>query len=976
MRECFANTPARGPNFLQPSRPLEPLHHNSRTFDASATAPQFGQQFLAQSELQRENQRTFADTSARLQGNKLEGPTRGSDEPHLSLQECFRRHDLRVFGVQQPSVPSTFNLRDHLTGPRTASTPYPASTLPTARRRTFDEFAEGEQISTQENQTRGSIFVMPGSFPADTPVRQPRGIMHDQNPNAGITYRFRAGCTTALNNVFNVVLEGRHKIRRCTQRAGDIARNTYHAATYATTEVARPFKAVGILTYRAAAWGATGFKRRLVEFTAVGRGVVDRFAARRRDNAHAAPNVQPIIPNPIPLEEQLEDFGNVEHHYNPRTVPDNQSMIETSTTFSLQDAEMIDDPERDSPGDSDHSSVSDGSSSSDGSEGISSTDDGESIGDTDSSSDSDTTDRSDDATHSNDHIRTYMDEQPAMPRSIITESAMDLQPAVQQPAITESADHGYDSDTTHGWNNQDEATQQIISESLAQQDMDCTGWLTYQQSDAPYPTTPALVAEPTDNDADAQVSPIDPRIDYMHDYVVPMTRSRKAASANITKQSLVPAAPVEQILNIDESLNSEAAQQAVVNQSTQTFGQSSEDVLPVTLPRRVASPNTPNKSLDTAALPRPIAPPHTPIQSLDTAATVEDNLTRLTVSAPRLTVREQQIEAEREAQKEREEVEAQLRREIAEAEERAEVERAAQAEADQAAEWLRYMGREKVTANIQLIQPLSSDWNDKVDTAMRRPLGTQLATTSGGTSIPRRDFGTVLPQPGAGDRSNGWLNDEIVNAYMLMAVEHAQARTGHRRGQAPRFHAFPSFFYNNLKDRGPESVKRWASRAKIGGTDLLKADTILIPVNRNLHWTLLVISPKQKTIEYFDSLSGRSPTASNMHTNLAKSWLRNELGTEWVDADWTVRVRNDGPQQDNHCDCGVFACTSAKMILTGWDPLEAYNPENIPLQRRRMVAELMAGGLNGEFAPEEGSLVERVVDRRGSGDSGGGRGAQ
>ena len=55
-----------------------------------------------------------------------------------------------------------------------------------------------------------------------------------------------------------------------------------------------------------------------------------------------------------------------------------------------------------------------------------------------------------------------------------------------------------------------------------------------------------------------------------------------------------------------------------------------------------------------------------------------------------------------------------------------------------------------------------------------------------------------------------------------------------------------------------------------------------------------------------------------------------------------MRIRKDGPKQNNNYDCVVFAITTAKLILLGYGPVGAYDAAVMPAQRIRVVAELMA----------------------------------
>lgn len=248
----------------------------------------------------------------------------------------------------------------------------------------------------------------------------------------------------------------------------------------------------------------------------------------------------------------------------------------------------------------------------------------------------------------------------------------------------------------------------------------------------------------------------------------------------------------------------------------------------------------------------------------------------------------------------------------------------------------------------KIIQPLDAKWEQIVQSAMSTPsMQEVLATTSSGNNLTRRDFGTLKVVKGR-DPSHGWLNDEIISACLQQVVEYGLQAANHKVGETPKYYAFNTFFYTNLREKGAQSVRRWATRAKIGKENLLKVERVFIPVHSGAHWTLLVVSPIAHTIEYFDSLGGPArPYIVN-----AKAWLREELGKLFKEEEWTVPTGSvgAGPQQSNNSDCGVFTCTNARMVVLGVDPM-AYAGSNMELQRTRMAAELLNGGLKGDFAP-------------------------
>ena len=260
---------------------------------------------------------------------------------------------------------------------------------------------------------------------------------------------------------------------------------------------------------------------------------------------------------------------------------------------------------------------------------------------------------------------------------------------------------------------------------------------------------------------------------------------------------------------------------------------------------------------------------------------------------------------------------------------------------------LRRIPREKV------ILPLTPEADELVTEALKKGPNAQVAFTSTGNPITRRDIGKVLPQRGTTDDPSGWLNDEIIAAYLQMVTDCAHERAGHKRNDTPKFHSFNPFFYTNLKKKGYEGVKRWSKKAKIGGKDLEKVEWVFIPVNdAGNHWTMVIVSPKRKTMEYLDSMHHASaPVLKHI-----KAWLKGELGSAYNEAEWTIREQagleglGGGPSQDNAKDCGVFAVTSAKMVALGVDPM-AVSAGDMPMQRRRMVAEVLNGGFSGAFEP-------------------------
>ncbi|KIW47554.1 uncharacterized protein PV06_00244 [Exophiala oligosperma] len=225
------------------------------------------------------------------------------------------------------------------------------------------------------------------------------------------------------------------------------------------------------------------------------------------------------------------------------------------------------------------------------------------------------------------------------------------------------------------------------------------------------------------------------------------------------------------------------------------------------------------------------------------------------------------------------------------------------------------------------IVALTEEWEKKIQQALR----------SGHGEYKPTDLIRVVPLL-HGRGTDSWLNDEVINGYLKIIVEHGKKND--RPTQVPTHHAFVSFFFNNLAEKGYDSVKRWANRAKIGGKRLLETEQVFIPINRGMHWTLCVVSGKNKTITHYNSLGGNGRT----YVETIKKWVKEELGSAYNEEEWIFDYSGETPHQTNMDDCGVFTITSARQIMLGLTPM-SYNADQIQLQRRRIVAELMNGAL-------------------------------
>lgn len=244
-----------------------------------------------------------------------------------------------------------------------------------------------------------------------------------------------------------------------------------------------------------------------------------------------------------------------------------------------------------------------------------------------------------------------------------------------------------------------------------------------------------------------------------------------------------------------------------------------------------------------------------------------------------------------------------------------------------------------------LVQKLDAKWEDRVTRAEDTNNHHHVITTSiGGTELRIKDFRTLLGK-------GAWLNDEIVNSYLEWIVDAANkaanaesAARGEKASDVPKFIAHNSFFYNNLDSKGAGSTERLMKRKKAPGRSLMEVDSVFVPICKGNHWTVGVVRPVAKTIEYFDSFGG----SSQRFIALMRSWLEFQLGDAYVEGDWEVPITRCAPQS-NGFDCGVFVCTNSLCVALGLDTL-CYRQEDLGQQRRNIAAILINKGFTGDFS--------------------------
>ncbi|XP_038886796.1 probable ubiquitin-like-specific protease 2B [Benincasa hispida] len=195
-------------------------------------------------------------------------------------------------------------------------------------------------------------------------------------------------------------------------------------------------------------------------------------------------------------------------------------------------------------------------------------------------------------------------------------------------------------------------------------------------------------------------------------------------------------------------------------------------------------------------------------------------------------------------------------------------------------------------------------------------------------SISKRDVDLLQPET--------FVNDTIIDFYIQYLKSQIDPKEKHR------FHFFNSFFFRKLADldKDPSSasdgraaflrVRKWTRKV-----DLFDKDYIFIPINFNLHWSLMVIchpgevarcsdenlmkSMKVPCILHMDSIKGSHGGLKNLiQSYLLEEWKERNKETP---EDISTKFKNlrfltlELPQQENSFDCGLFLLHYLELFL-------------------------------------------------------------
>ncbi|XP_032761488.1 sentrin-specific protease 2-like [Rattus rattus] len=216
----------------------------------------------------------------------------------------------------------------------------------------------------------------------------------------------------------------------------------------------------------------------------------------------------------------------------------------------------------------------------------------------------------------------------------------------------------------------------------------------------------------------------------------------------------------------------------------------------------------------------------------------------------------------------------------------------------------------------------TKEMEKEVEKALGPGTQEEILSTGFKLKITRGDMQTL--------KNGQWLNDEVINFYMNLLVQRNE-----NQGY-PALHAFSTFFYPKLKHGGYNSVKRWTR-----GINLFEKELILVPIHQRVHWSLVVIDLRKRSIVYLDSMgqTGENICETIFHYLQNESKTRRDIELDPVEWKQYSLTSQEIPQQLNGSDCGMFTCKYADYISR--DQPVTFSQQHMPLFRKRMVWEIL-----------------------------------
>ncbi|XP_061861289.1 sentrin-specific protease 2 [Colius striatus] len=218
--------------------------------------------------------------------------------------------------------------------------------------------------------------------------------------------------------------------------------------------------------------------------------------------------------------------------------------------------------------------------------------------------------------------------------------------------------------------------------------------------------------------------------------------------------------------------------------------------------------------------------------------------------------------------------------------------------------------------------PLTKAMDREIKAALGEGNPEEILSSAFKLKVTRGDIQTL--------RNLCWVNDEVINFYMNLLMARSK-KEGY-----PAIHAFSTFFYPKLLSGGYKAVMRWTRNV-----DLFKQDMVFVPIHLKLHWALVVVDVRKKSIRYLDSLGQNGHKICETVFKYLQAEHLEKRKLELSCWEWSLcsMEPHEIPQQSNGSDCGIFLCKYADFLSQ--DKPMTFSQPHMPYFRRRMVWEII-----------------------------------
>jgi hypothetical protein len=233
-----------------------------------------------------------------------------------------------------------------------------------------------------------------------------------------------------------------------------------------------------------------------------------------------------------------------------------------------------------------------------------------------------------------------------------------------------------------------------------------------------------------------------------------------------------------------------------------------------------------------------------------------------------------------------------------------------------------------------------------------RPEYERLLAAAKGKPVGRPGGPVLIPGSSEGGYDSDWfmvnlwglcdknyLDDNVIYAFCKLL----ERRDAEVEGRC-NLYVSTTFMDKLLHDKGRYcygKVKKWYTKDKKNG--LFAYDKVFIPINKTvgsyMHWTLLVLYPKEKTMQYFNSLNEKDN--GTKYFEIIKKYLSEhhaDTGQEgrFSATSWeTVHSSPETvPQQINGYDCGCFVLGYMYMLSQGLSIAEVTQEKMLAFRER------------------------------------------